>query len=353
MSVRISCSNQPVYQFFADNDFVTTLNNDGHIEQVDGSQNSFRFCADVEKCDQRERPWRVLCQLFGFSPEDKIFRDKYDEAISGDGHEYRRITTLKSSSLAALLCFSKVSADTPLRLSLNGLSCVFTNVEFEVSNPIPHSTHASNMDVVLTGHLESNEYQEVKLFLECKFSEYLTPGNYYGNKTEGTRYASGLSKDVYAQIYKDISSRMPDEGPISELVFAKIGEREISYFEENFFITGGFYEGKQRSLYKSSAHYCGGFKQMVSHFLGVRSYKRSHPDEMVYLGEMVFDFRETQVDNAKALFDDYHDLYGQLAKVLRRLESPVVMVDNLLTYQDVFEQNQQLLLPSVKAFYNL
>lgn len=136
-----------------------------------------------------------LACIFGL--DWKIFADKYLQATSGDGQEARRIRTLHSSSLLCLLCFYGVSEERPLNLIVEGRQVRFTSSLFEVKNPVgtdeTGKEHNSNMDVVLYGK-DSQNGKKVILFLESKFSEYLTWGKY-----------SGISNHVYRKIYAQLS----------------------------------------------------------------------------------------------------------------------------------------------------
>ncbi len=93
-------------------------------------------------------------------------------AVSGSGQEGRRITTLHSSSLCALLHFYNIEEEPLLKLTLDTnkktRSVTFTQSFFEYQTPV--FNYPSNMDVVLLG--KDDEGEEVALFLESKFSEY-------------------------------------------------------------------------------------------------------------------------------------------------------------------------------------
>ena len=65
-----------------------------------------------------------LAIIFGL--KSGLFGEKYLQAISGDGHEARRIRTLHSSSLISLLCFYGVSEERPLHLSFDNRDVLFT-----------------------------------------------------------------------------------------------------------------------------------------------------------------------------------------------------------------------------------
>ena len=267
-----------------------------------------------------------LISLFGLNR--KSFPFKFKEATDGDGQEARRIRTLHSSSLISLLCFYDVSALKPLHLIVDGRNVSFTTSRFEVKNPVgiddSGKAHNSNIDVVLLGtDMESGK--PVALFLESKFSEYLTWGKY-----------SKISKRVYENIY----SRLSDNGCLTQMGL-KI---EDNPDEEGYSVLASI-KGRTR-------HYAGGIKQMVSHFLGVQNVAKEFRDcgIDVYLGEILYSFPDS-IDNNHDKFDDYCRLYGTLAKGLNGLAPNFKVIEQCFTYQDVFREYD--LDHAVKTFYSL
>ena len=117
---------------------------------------------------------KVICnylkEMFLDNPKNTIFDDKFIQAISGSGDELFKMNAPWSSSLCALLFFYNVNKDNPLTIN----EVEYTESYFEVKNEVFDSP--SNMDVVLKGKKGEQEYL---LFVECKFTEYLTPGTTY------------------------------------------------------------------------------------------------------------------------------------------------------------------------------
>ena len=268
-----------------------------------------------------------LACIFGLNP--KVFAYKYQQAISGDGQEARRIRTLHSSSLLCLLCFYGVSEERPLRLNLEGRQITFTSSQFEVKNPVgtdeTGKEHHSNMDVVLTGK-DAQTGKEVILFLESKFSEYLTWGKY-----------SGISNQVYQKTY-------------DQLFNAGVLERMGLKYEECPDKPG---YSDLASVKGKTLHYAGGIKQMVSHYLGVKNAAEGKLYEGydIYLGEILFKFPDS-IEDAQRKFNDYDRLYMTLAEGLNQLsEDKFKVIDQCLTYQDVFKD--YALEKSVWSFYSL
>ena len=268
-----------------------------------------------------------LACIFGLNP--KIFAVKYLQATSGDGQEARRIRTLHSSSLLCLLCFYGVSEERPLNLIVEGRQVRFTSSQFEVKNPVgtdeTGKEHNSNMDVVLYGK-DSQNGKKVILFLESKFSEYLTWGKY-----------SGISNHVYRKIYAQLSHN-------------GVLERMGLKYEENPDNRG---YSDLDSVKGKTMHYAGGIKQMVSHFLGVKNAAagKQYEDYDIYLGEILFKFPDS-IEDAQRKFNDYDGLYKTLAKGLNQIsEDKFKVLGQCLTYQDVFKDYD--LEESVRSFYSL
>lgn len=268
-----------------------------------------------------------LACIFGL--DWKIFADKYLQATSGDGQEARRIRTLHSSSLLCLLCFYGVSEERPLNLIVEGRQVRFTSSQFEVKNPVgtdeTGKEHNSNMDVVLYGK-DSQNGKKVILFLESKFSEYLTWGKY-----------SGISNHVYRKIYAQLSHN-------------GVLERMGLKYEENPDNRG---YSDLDSVKGKTMHYAGGIKQMVSHFLGVKNAAagKQYEDYDIYLGEILFKFPDS-IEDAQRKFNDYDGLYKTLAKGLNQIsEDKFKVLGQCLTYQDVFKDYD--LEESVRSFYSL
>ncbi len=268
-----------------------------------------------------------LACIFGL--DWKVFADKYLQATSGYGQEARRIRTLHSSSLLCLLCFYGISEKRPLNLNLEGCQITFTSSQFEVKNPVgtdeTGKEHNSNMDVVLYGK-DSQNGKKVILFLESKFSEYLTWGKY-----------SGISNHVYRKIYAQLNHN-------------GVLERMGLKYEEN---PDNRAYSDLASIKGNTLHYAGGIKQMVSHFLGVKNVAagKKYKDYDIYLGEILFRFPGS-IEDAQGKFNDYDGLYKTLAEGLNQLsEDKFKVLDQCLTYQDVFKEYD--IEESVRLFYSL
>ena len=273
----------------------------------------------LELCSKNVKDPSDLITVFGLDVE--MFKGKFVQAILGAGHEYNEIRTLHSSSLLALLCFYNVSALHPLLCSIGSKKVVFTESLFEIQNPIPESDRPSNVDVVLVGK-DKQSGRKVTLFLESKFSEYLTHG-------EKDKIATSVYRNIYHRINKTLDS---------------IGVSFDEYSKEY---------SKLKYKDKKSTHYLEGVKQVISHFLGVQSIATDEraQNEDIYLGEILFKFPE-EVDKEHKKFNDYTQIYETLATGLNSItDSKFKVVDQCFTYQEVFKSFD--LDDAVRGFYSL
>ena len=291
------------------------------------SENSLMFSGE-------KGPDEVLKKVFCLGD---AFQQKYELAVPENDHEEQRIKRLHSSALLYLLTFYSVSKENPITFELNGKEVVFTNVEFEHKNGVGKDEkgmeHNSNMDIMLYDGDTLDSSKNV-LFLESKFSEYLTLGQ---------------KKDISNTVYGDIYRMLFNQPSLDRLVC----ERQDS----RYFLLKTNEKGN---------HYCEGIKQMISHYMGVLNFIRTHECSNVYLGCILFDFKDgaidTKVEGAGiSHLEDYRRVYSYLCKKLEGLSGDFAKPENLhvlnecLTYQDVFqmEQNRNVLDKNVKTFYSL
>ena len=274
----------------------------------------------------------TLIKLFGLkNPE--LFKKKYNQVIDGDGQEWKRITVLHSSSLAALLFFYAID-EYPLELTLEDKSYTFYNSYFEVKTVVCGS-HKSNMDVVLEG--KNKNGKKVLLFLECKFSEYLKSGKY-----------TGISCDVYSKKYEELGLFKPST--LTPIYATKPTDKNVLELVSS--------EGY---------HYCGGIKQMISHYMGVSNYAEKGEEALeensplkgktadeILLGEILFQFDPEVDKNGRC--DIYAEDYKKLAERINENnnENPNFrMLKDVLFYQNLGLKYLHNLEEKVKLFYKL
>lgn len=303
------------------------------------SDNSFCFINPEVKYKEREGVvLKKLKEVFGI--DSNTFDTKFRQAISGDSQEVKRISTLHSSSLAALLLLYSVS-ENELECTLDGENYTFNDCFFEVKTNVKDS-HFSNMDVVLVG--KNSEGKDVLFFLESKFSEYLNTG-----------MCNNISLDAYKDKYKELG--LLGDNAIPELLFTE-GEGKDNI------------ECLQIKSSTREPQYCGGIKQMISHYLGVTNFvengkealdpkQKSHLDEIVklrnkgaviILGEVLFAFGDTVVKGASKL-SRYSTIYKKLATILNNHTSKLYILPEVLTYKELLKDFE--IDSKVKNFYQL
>lgn len=304
------------------------------------SNNSYCFCNKGNKLE-------ILEYIFGIDNHD-LFAEKYEMAVSGSGDEEKKITTLHSSSLCALLHFYNVTEENPLiidELETNTYKwkeVKFTKSLFEFKTPVINNP--SNMDIVLIG---TSEGKEVILFLESKFSEY-----YLYSSTVLHGISNSYRSDQYThRIYQDE-------------ILNNMGIR-ISENKDNTF-----------SLQTDDSVYLGGIKQMISHYYGLRNFidgnsvkepkqadvevdirSKIQSGATVILGEIVFDeiIGDLELRPHLKCLQSYSDMYTELAKVIgKELELEGIDTLEILKKElgySLFKSNSHKIEANIKKFY--
>ena len=272
-----------------------------------------------------------LANNFGIEKEKYLFIEKFGMSCSGTGGELKKITTLHSSSLCALLFFFNVDT---MPLKIRGLeSCEFTQSFFEFKNKVIRCP--SNIDVVLLGKNKITN-KKVILFLESKFSEYIT-----GINKKDTKYKIGKA------YFK--------EGCFSKPIYDELNSRGSLHYNE-----------KDGSFTASKPKYIEGLKQIVSHYYGIRNFfisdyyekdnrnldavKKYGAEEFI-LGEIIFDnFGKELADTLKS----YEEDYGQLAEIINnQCKKDKIgnfrILTELLKYSDLKDYISEF--PKIKNFY--
>ena len=300
-----------LYNFFKGNTFLTS----GNVQLISNYSKG------------KESPWSLAfaghCIKDVFKINDSIFCSKFVQAISGDGQEANKIMTLHSSSLASLLVFYSVSKNNPIYVMVDGKEEKFTESLFEVKNEVSKgSGNFSNVDVVLRG-------EDSILYLESKFSEYLSSGSVEVKKV-----------DYYNKIYERLSETLK-----------KAGVQLVTKADKRFL------EREDKT-----AFYNEGLKQMISHYLGVTTEittgRLDASGKKIALGEVLFHFGN-KVPKCAKKYESYKTAYTILKKGLEscaKEDNTNLIINDLTTYQCILrsESNHQFLknLPeSVREFY--
>lgn len=285
----------------------------------------------------------TLSKIFDLTITPEM-RELFKAATSGDGDERSKIVTLHSSSLLAFLCFFDVS-NHPITIDKIDKT-VYNEVMFEVKNDVINASlgKPSNIDVLLMG-----ENRKKLLFLESKFTEYLSGGKVF------------LSPERYKNFYDLLSEKLDLPFKAS---FDKVNHKPDKSHSEPFVTEEYCLKTKERT-----SEYLGGIKQAFSHLLGIatgpanqqasgnEAYKMSLLEnaEEIKFASIVFN-----CDNGK--FEKYDDLYNSVFKnsdviketikeVLDKRELKLTIVSDLLQYQEVFQAN--FLHEKVREFYRV
>lgn len=290
------------------------------------SPTSYKFVGEPEEAAD------VIKAVYEIENEE-LFDRQYAKAVSGNGNEAEKILTLHSSSRLALLTFYNVDDEHPITLNLEGSTIEFNFSTFEFKNPV--IGYPSNMDVVLV----STDRKTV-LFLESKLSEYYMSA---GNKSAAisTQYATNKhSKCFYDPEWLESigidTTYNPDDSSQKEFVLS-MKDKQVNYLD--------------------------GFKQMISHYIGIcrrieEAGKRiasdkgteadiilsvvENPESTIYLGEILYD-RLHLPDGCNELdpqdiLKDYSKLYARLAdKMNEQISSKrFIVLSEDLKYSEIF-----------------
>lgn len=320
-------------------------------------------CGMTQLVTENTKDSRVFCRLPGedtltvlkrvFHIEETIFDEKFQQACSGSGQEERRISTLHSSSLCALLFFYDVTKEHPLKMEVNGVGeVIFYDAIFEYQNCVIEDANPSNMDVTLLGKCQG---KNVILFLESKFSEYIT-----GVQKSLNINCAYLKEEISRPLYEKWQWSKKDE-----------------------------LDGKEFSVSVSeSPVYLGGLKQMISHYVGVRKFERGiqnlkkgqnagkdlydvqnntskqsvqeklrnyalEGETIIVLGSIIFDVYAN--DETHKELQEYGILYKklmeQISEVATQSGSDIHILNYFYTYQEIFKNKREWLTKQIYNFY--
>lgn len=283
----------------------------------DGSRSNNSYSFKGASTESEDVCCNRLIDLFDIVDKE-LFKKKFSQSCGGDGKELKRISTMHSSSLCALLFFYSVSSEHPLIMKVNNRECKFTYSRFEFQNPVIRGRNPSNMDIVLAGE-ECESGKTVLLFLESKFSEYCDrvgkvlniPNEYLDND---------YSRDIYQKKLEKLNILVRENATEKEF---SINCNETCYLE--------------------------GIKQMISHFIGVNNFVKIGPvtedneialikkNSDIYLGEILFNrgIGDFEIRSGITCYQSYKEKYENLVDILNDTDSSVNVVRELFSY-DMF-----------------
>ena len=331
-------------------------------EELDKLLKKASWKIEGEKGTERE----AIEKAYGIT-DIEAFRPQYKDAVEGTGKEDEKILTLHSSSRLSLLCFYKLYKETgkerkeKLVMNLDGEEVEFDCTVFEFQNPV--IGYPSNMDVTLF-----NKEKKIILFLESKFSEYYI-GAAKKSSPIGISYKNNeFSKCFYCKYWlKDIGLNIDHHVQEDEETKAKKESMVLSTID-------------------GSEVYLDGFKQMISHYIGIRRRLRNNETDVlkgdeklgenakeilnilrnetstVYLGEILYDkFMIPDGDKRlgpEKIRKDYSKLYKRLAERMNeliaedQLSHRFKVLTNDLKYSEVMK-DCSFLDDVTKTFYGL
>lgn len=241
-------------------------------------------------------------------PNEESFIRCFKQSTGGDGGELAKNNALHSSSLCALLMFYNINEDNKFSIDINGIKHEYDTVYFEIKNKV--IKNPSNMDVVLV-----NSKRKEILFIECKFSEYLSKSKH----KLGEGY---LNNPKYKEIF--------DEIEYDNMTVFQYGIKQLvaHYIGINNFIKG--YSSKEIKAF----YHDGDFD---------RSKVYQKYEHVAFL-EIVFKLPEEE-------FNTYLEETEKTFNVLKNKTDDICIVGTK-TYQEVFVGDNLKILPElVKEFY--
>lgn len=264
---------------------------------------------------------------------DLTFKKKFEMACSGSGDEIKKITTLHSSSLCAFLFFYNTD-NKYLEMEIPEIGkIIFYKSFFEFKNKVIKSP--SNVDVVLLGEAKDTNKKYI-LFLESKFSEYIT-----GINNENVKYEIG--KTYFDNEY-------------SKPIYDNCSKFDLNKTEDNH-------------LFCSEKCYIEGLKQIISHYVGIRNFMngdiydkedsritevKNYYDEGadILLGEILFDNFDSETKTE--YLDSYDKKYEKLADVINKQINKedlkrFTVIPNSLRYSEL--KDLGIINSEIKQFY--
>lgn len=288
----------------------------------------------------------ALKKIFCIDSANVNFDIAYDQVTNGKGYERKRIMTIHSSALLGLLMFFNVTPNNPV--CINNIN--YTKAYFEIESRVFDSN--SSIDVLLVSEDEST-----LLFLELKFTEFLSPTFGY--------WLSEKYKPLYSELLPQLADANIRVGQIKPRPHKR--DNKIIYVNE-FQITEC----------NGNKQYFAGIKQMISHIIGLVKNPVSANKEVydkyikdksprIILGTMLYDPSKLD-EELKGLFDRYDQCYKNVFSPKNNILENVSKFEDSnanykieilhfpLTYQTLLNENpryKETLPIEVKRFYQL
>lgn len=265
----------------------------------------------------------------------ELFFTKMKEAVTGSGHPEKDLNNLKSSALCALLFFYSVSDKNPLIID----EILYNKSFFEVKNKAINYNAPSNMDVVLMGKNKDN--QNVILFLECKFSEYITNSIQYVPSKYGD---NSLSKKIYEYLNVKDFRNQDGEFPFKQNAYSQGIKQVISHLVgiDNFANDGD-----------NRRHYYDYYDEKNINDERKNLYEEYRTYNRVFFKEVLF-----ELDGFNVRLEEYKNWWRKHKKAVEEMTQNKIInfeFKELTTYQDILKENADYrnnLSQKIKEFYN-
>ena len=273
--------------------------------------------------------------------------EQYDAVANGEGNEQEKIDSVYSSSLQSLLVFHGVSGKNPIIIG----SDTFTKVLFEYKNKV--IGYPSSIDVVLIG-------DKSIAFIESKFLEIVRDSTEEKNGKSAARKVVGISyfgpsdngyKNALKLKREDLDKmkvNYPKNGPfLDDVSGLSKNVQSIDKLDDNTFV------------------YSEGIKQILSHLIGIQSFKNNvsvyedgedpipldkRSNKKIIYVELYNSF--PGFDYAKKRIIDFK----KHAKVVKDVIKDKHLVDEfyVMSYQDLIKNNPEYTLSKkVLEYYHL
>ena len=286
-----------------------------------------------------------MCNVFGLT-QNEVLENLFDAATSGDGNEKSRILTLHSSSLLTFLHFSCIKMH-PITI----LGTEYVDVMFEVKNDVINNHgNPSNMDILLL-----DKSQRKLLFLESKFTEYISGGRaYFSNPKKYGEFYDTLCLD---------KNRFDFEASEIDVRHRPNKEKPEGYVSKEYCLHND----------KRPASYLGGIKQAFSHLIGIatgpsaiqtdanKDYTKQTLEKAkeITFASIVFNCNPQKFDAYSKLYESTFDKKNAtvIKEAIRTVVPESKIVDKLIihnslfTYQKIF--NGFELPEKIRTFYTL
>ena len=282
--------------------------------------------------------------------ETRVKCEQYDIVANGEGNEKEKIDTVYSSSLQSLLVFYNVSQGNKICIG----EYEFDEVLFEYRNTVIN--RPSSIDVVLV-----DNSKRAIAFIESKFLEIIRDSTKDEKNKTADRKVVGISYfDAKNPHGYNLSLHLEQE----ELDLMGITYPKGLYLDS---VWGQSHLKQSVKRLKDNKYvYADGIKQILSHIIGIQSFKRGEseylddpiPDhqrfEKVIYVELYNDFPNLKKDVKETKIEDFIEHCKVVKKVLTENHKGLIDEFVILSYQELFAENHYYdISPKVTNYFRI